>query len=221
MSKDNALKELEAMQAAYRMEFGVDMPDSGVRAVTWSLAWEASSANARAEHSDPVLTEVVAEHIKDLRRCVPIFNEHGMEDTAIEFEKAATELGDALSVAQIRKNWFKVPAAPTSEMQVVFEAIESGAYTSYEAMWQDLLKAAAPRREPSNVSPCGKLIKEELDKGNAINSPKALPNLPEELYEFYPAMSAQNHEAAVKEYTVKAIRALLLQRGKQGGGDHE
>lgn len=35
-----------------------------------------------------------------------------------------------------------------------------------------------------------------------------LPDLPHSLYEEYPVMSAQAHEAAVKEYTRTAIEAL-------------
>lgn len=38
-----------------------------------------------------------------------------------------------------------------------------------------------------------------------IEKPKRLPKLPKELAEFYPSMSAQSHEMAVKEYAKAAI----------------
>lgn len=41
--------DVEKMKAAYKAEFGVDMPEFGDRATTWAVAWEASKESALEE----------------------------------------------------------------------------------------------------------------------------------------------------------------------------
>ncbi|WP_374831061.1 hypothetical protein [Paenochrobactrum pullorum] len=63
-----------------------------------------------------------------------------------------------------------------------------------EEVARNMITAALPHLQPVDVA--------------AVRGSKGrLPELPDELYEYYPAMSAQTHEKLVKSYARDAIRA--------------
>lgn len=56
-------------------------------------------------------------------------------------------------------------------------------------------------------------LSSDVSGDTAVRSTVSLPKLPPELYEHYPAMSAQSHAAAVQDYTRRALSRYSSKRG--------
>lgn len=53
----------------------------------------------------------------------------------------------------------------------------------------------------------------DVSGGSVVRSAARLPKLPPELYEHYPAMSAQSHAAAVQDYARRVLSRHSSKRG--------